>query len=212
MDTQAYILEKYHLTYGTRAPIEIPNVNRESLAALFAELGFKKGIEVGTEAGTYAEILCKAIPGLDLTCVDMWQVYDGYRDYNKKEKKLHDSYYIAADRLAPYNAHLVRKFSMDAVKDFEDNSLDFVYIDANHEWPFVTQDIYYWNKKVRSGGIVAGHDYYRTKSKDSRCHVVAAVNSFTYAYFIYPWFLVGTKAINPGELRDHARSWFFVKE
>ena len=48
---------------------------------------------------------------------------------------------------------------MDAVKDFADRSLDFVYIDANHEPQFVEEDIREWSKKVKVGGIVSGHDY-----------------------------------------------------
>jgi cephalosporin hydroxylase len=42
---------------------------------------------------------------------------------------------------------------------FEDNSLDFVFIDASHDYQSVKQDIEAWLPKVRSGGIIAGHDY-----------------------------------------------------
>ncbi len=48
---------------------------------------------------------------------------------------------------------------MDALEDFEDNSLDFVYIDGDHNFKHISEDIYEWTKKVRSGGIVSGHDY-----------------------------------------------------
>jgi hypothetical protein len=44
--------------------------------------------------------------------------------------------------------------------DFDDESLDFVYIDANHRPDFVREDIREWTKKVKKGGIVSGHDYH----------------------------------------------------
>ena len=42
---------------------------------------------------------------------------------------------------------------------YEDNSLDFVFVDANHEYKFVKQDISLWLPKVKIGGTLAGHDY-----------------------------------------------------
>jgi hypothetical protein len=53
----------------------------------------------------------------------------------------------------------VRKSSEDAVKDYKDESLDFVFIDAGHEYEDVIKDINYWLPKVKKGGILAGHDY-----------------------------------------------------
>lgn len=118
----------------------------------------------------------------------------------------------AQERLIPYGVTFVEKFSMDALSDFPDESLDFVYIDANHEWPFVTQDIYYWSRKVRVGGIVAGHDFYRSNRRDSKCHVKGAVQGYTFAFRIAPWFLLGRNERIPDEVRETSRSWFWVKD
>ena len=54
----------------------------------------------------------------------------------------------------------IRKKSMEAVKDFEDRSLDAVYIDGEHDEPSVREDIKEWRKKVKFGGYLMGHDYY----------------------------------------------------
>lgn len=211
MDTLKYILGKYNLT-PQKMPTEIPNMGRNNLPELFNELGFKIGAEIGVLTGVYSEILCKGIPGLKLYGIDAWQIYmPDYRDY-KEQVKLDDAYAKAIVRLKPYNVELIQAFSMDAVKTFLNNSLDFVYIDGNHEYPFVTQDIIYWSRKVRPGGIVAGHDYYETKAKSSRCHVIPAVQGYTRAYKIWPWFVIGSKGKYPGQVRDDSRSWMFVKE
>lgn len=212
MDTLAYILNKYNLGVPRRSPIEIPNMGRDNLPELFHELGFKVGAEIGTEEGNYAYKLCKHNPGVKLFCVDMWQNYPGYRDYKGKEDKLINAHDKAVDTLKHFDVTFIQKYSMDAVMDFEDGSLDFVYIDANHEWPYITHDIYYWSPKVRPGGIVSGHDYYISTRSDSRCHVKGAVGGYTYSFRIHPWFIIGRNAKIEGEIRDNSRSWFWVRD
>ena len=41
----------------------------------------------------------------------------------------------------------------------DDKSIDFVYIDADHEYESVRKDIAAWHPKIRRGGIISGHDY-----------------------------------------------------
>lgn len=54
---------------------------------------------------------------------------------------------------------LIQKSSSDAALDFEDGFLDFVFIDGDHSYSAVKKDIATYYPKIRSGGIVAGHDY-----------------------------------------------------
>lgn len=210
MKTLDYITQRYNLTIPVKSPLDIPGIGRNDLALLFTELGFKRGVELGTERGVYAEILCQANPGLKLACVDSWTAYRGYRDHVSQDK-LDGFYFDTQDKLSRYNVEMVRMFSRDALHLFEDKSLDFVYIDANHELPFVIFDIIEWSKKVRPGGIVSGHDYYRSKRVDSKNHVVEAVHAYTSAYRIHPWFILGSKDKAPGMTRDDSRSWMWVK-
>jgi SAM-dependent methyltransferase len=53
----------------------------------------------------------------------------------------------------------IRESSLNASRLFEDNSLDFVFIDAAHDYQSVKNDILNWYPKVKKGGIIAGHDY-----------------------------------------------------
>ena len=210
MDTLAYVIEKYGLTLGKRSPIEIPNIGRDNLPELFRELEFIEGAEIGVEQGVYSEILCQGVPNLRLHCVDAWTTYKGYRDHVSQEKL--DSFYQATEqRLAPYDVDLIRAFSMDALERIRDNWLDFVYIDANHEIPYVIDDICAWARKVRKGGIIAGHDYKESRRPITHNHVVPALNCVMRAWRVHPWFLVGVRAKTPGTIRDKSRSWFWVK-
>lgn len=127
---------------------------RKDLAKYFAELGYELGAEIGVLSGSYAAELCKQNPSLHLICVDMWDLnpsrYKGFR-----ERK----YEQAVQTLEPYNCHLLKGFSLDMVQYFTNESLDFVYIDANHHFDHVMQDIIQWGRRVRKGGIIAGDDY-----------------------------------------------------
>lgn len=212
MKTLNYILEKYKLDSSKKSPIEITKIGRDEIASLFNELNFKVGAEVGVCDGTYSEILCKNNPGLKLYGIDPWEPYVGYRDYAKVstfQKMIEDT----KKKLSPYNFITVKKYSMDAVKDFEDNSLDFVYIDANHEDPYITDDIREWYKKVKIDGVLFGHDYANIRldhQSGVKWAVKAAVNKFTLDNRISPWFTTGIDAPIIRKA-DTYRSWIIIK-
>jgi len=209
-ETLAYFQGKFSLEVGQRSPIELPNCGRDQLPDWFRDLGFRVGVEVGTERGVFAETICRAIPDVHLFCVDAWQSYIGYRDH-VDSTKLQRFYHETQARLAPYNVTIIRSFSVDAATQFDDGSLDFVYIDGNHSLPHIIADLAAWSPKVRAGGIVSGHDYARHRWPNLM-HTVQGVNAWVDVYDISPLFLVGRKAEIPGEIRDSARSWFFISE
>lgn len=203
------ILSKY-VDINGRPPIDVPGFSRENkLPLLFREAGFKVGVEVGVEQGLYSERLCQLIPGLLLYSVDCWQAYHGYRDHVSQEKL--DGFYEAArKRLAPYSCEIIKGWSVETAQNFDDNVLDFVYIDGNHDFAHVVADIAAWSPKVRKGGVVSGHDFIRRKNPIAH-HVVDAVTSWARCYKIAPWFVLGRKERREGEARDKNRSWMWVK-
>jgi len=153
---------------------------RKHLAELFCTLGFTEGVEVGTQRGIFAKVLCENNPQLHLSCVDPWS------SPNEKVQKAHnEKYAIALQNLNDHNVSIIRKASMDAVGDFKDKSLDFVYIDGDHSFESCILDILHWTKKVKSGGIVAAHDYHPFVGID----VILAVNAYTRANHIDPWYV-----------------------
>lgn len=186
MNTKDFLHGRFNKRYGQIPPVRVRNFTRVDLAKLFAELGFTKGAEVGVADGQYSLILCQNIPNLALSCIDPWIVYEGNKFAHDNQERMLE---IAHERLDPYGATFIREMSMDAVREFKEGSLDFVYIDGNHHFDYVMSDIIWWSKVVRPGGIVAGHDYYRFRNAG----VVDAVDTFVKAHQIREFFVTDEK-------------------
>jgi len=223
INTFDYIIKKYDIRVGHQYFVEIPNMKGSiALAELFAELKFNKGAEVGVGQGDYSEILCKANPKLHLYSIDAWdinaypkanhdtEVAEGHLNPATLEQNFWEGWHQdAIKKLAPYNCTIIQKRSMDALSNFKDNSLDFVYLDAGHDFLNFTLDLHYWKDKVRFGGILAGHDYSRFKSYKV-IHVKAVLEAYMRSYLMLPVFTLSrrTDAIR----RDLYGNWFWVKK
>jgi len=193
-------------------PAEIPDCSRDDLPQFFTEMGFKTGVEIGVAKGEFTEKLLRA--GLSVYGVDPWSWYSDY-NHTAGQKHFDSVYNLAKKRLEAYpDCKLLKKTSMEALDDFADESIDFVYIDGNHQLKYVTEDLTEWSKKVKPGGVLAGHDYvfFRTRSCGGICHVIPALNAFTQSYNIKKWYLLGSKHPKEGEKRDRWRSWMIVKD
>jgi hypothetical protein len=202
--------QEYRLQPGYGGIIEVADASREDLAVFQGKAGCRTGAEIGVAEGRFSESILKANPDIKLYGVDPYCSYEGYKDYTLKTSfdRLRSE---AEKRLSPYpNYRFIYEFSVDALRQFEDGSLDFVYIDANHGEPEITQDIEGWTKKVRRGGIVSGHDYARVRNEITKYRVVQAVNRYITENEIqlYAW---GLNAKIPGMVRENIRSWMFFK-
>ena len=188
-------------------PAEISGAIRDDLPDLFKELGFKVGVEIGVGDGTFSEKLCKV--GLKMYSVDPYLAYPEYTA-RSTQAEFDSLYERAREKLSPYDCTLIKKTSMDAVKDFKDGSIDFVYIDGHHGFKFVTEDICEWSKKVKKDGIISGHDYYFASAKNGYiCQVKEAVITYTRTMHIGNWFVVGGGG---SERRDKFRSYFWFNK
>lgn len=192
-------------------PAEIPDCSSFDFPQFFIDMGFKVGAEIGVYKGEFSKRFCKA--GLKLYAIDPWQVYPGFKSPQGQES-LNSLYERAKKTLSPFpNCTIVRKTSMDAANDFEDESLDFVYIDGNHNLRYVVEDICEWSKKVKTGGVISGHDYFLTDPKDLQkvSHIPHAVKAYTDSYNLKNWYILGREKYIEGERRDKYRSWMWIK-
>ena len=138
--------------------------NRNELGIYLTSLGLTgRGVEVGSNVGEFAEVILSNWGGT-LYMIDPWRTLGhefartspaGF-DEKLRNNALHA--FTAVEKFGE-RAVPIRTFSKTAIDLFPDESLDFVYIDANHEYHCVLEDIELWFPKVKKGGVVSGHDY-----------------------------------------------------
>jgi len=123
-----------------------------------------KFVEVGSWKGRSASYMLVEIinsqKNIELTCIDNWIDETIYQIFLQNTS-------VFKDKLKH-----IRKSSINAVNEFENSSLDFVFLDGDHSYDSVTTDISIWLPKIKPGGILAGHDYHPTEWSG----VVQAVN------------------------------------
>jgi hypothetical protein len=140
--------------------------NKFSRIELITEIGKEfpngKGVEVGTFKGEFSKEIVKNWLGT-LYMVDVWRplTYEEYLDSSNHVNYENGVYNEAINNIKGFEdrAIMIRASSEVSSDMFENNSLDFVYIDANHAYDYVVQDINLWYPKIKIGGYLCGHDY-----------------------------------------------------
>jgi|GEM_PF-788389 len=200
-----FIQEKFDVGHAGKYPRKIKGMNRDRFCKMLAELGYKVGCEVGVERGWLASLWFEHIPDVKMYLVDPYCKYKGARVNRRPHSKSREE---AHRRMEGKDVTWIEKVSMEAIKDVPDGSLDFVYIDGNHTYDYVMQDLIEWSKKVRVGGIISGHDYYCHSR--SGCRVKLAVDDYVRAHHICPVFITDTRRNHVYRADKHA-SFFWVK-
>lgn len=193
-DLQKVLHERYNRRDDWISPVRIKGFRREHLAQTFAEFDMTFGAEVGVAEGKFSEVLLASNPNLRLICADAWAPYFSQQRKIKDDVMQEYAWNEAHKRLEPFEERVtwMRMPSDEAAGHIPDCSLDFVYIDADHTFDFVMLDLIYWSRKVRPGGIISGHDYYRFRGAG----VVPAVDAFTHAHRITEWYVCDEREVS----------------
>ena len=134
-------------------------------------------VEVGTWKGMSAAYMAVEIinsgKNIKFDCVDNWEYVENLQADIPKEL-YNDLYDTFLKNIAPVKhvINAIKEISWEGAKHYKDESLDFVFIDAAHDYESVKKDINAWYPKVKKGGVIAGHDY------DWNHDVKRAVNEF----------------------------------
>jgi len=118
-------------------------------------------VEIGTEKGDNAYDMVRQLNIQMLYVIDPYSAYDDYirSENTRTEKGMMDIERMAKRKLKKYGEKIswIKKLSNDAVNDIP-NNVDFIYIDGNHEYEYVLNDMRNYWAKIRQGGVMAGHD------------------------------------------------------
>jgi|2_EtaG_2_1085320.scaffolds.fasta_scaffold14666_2 hypothetical protein len=126
----------------------------------------KIAVEVGVLNGEHGQLILNMCSTLEeLNLIDCWDIREedespqnyqiyiktGYFDtmYKRVCEKFEDETKVK----------IIKDYSVSASKKFEDETIDFVYVDACHKYTCVIDDITNWFPKIKSGGYIGGDDY-----------------------------------------------------
>ncbi len=111
-------------------------------------------IEVGSYMGESMELFAKSGKFKKIFCVDPWLDNDSTTTNVSYSERFFD------EKLQNYSfVEKIKKTSDDAFKLFDDNSVDVVYIDAEHTPEAIKKDIKNWLPKIKNNGYITGHDW-----------------------------------------------------
>lgn len=116
-------------------------------------------VEIGAWLGKSSSYLADNTRNLDVIIIDTWEGSPNERHTNHKLATQTDIYEIFKENMGDRVYKSIRGLSVEVSKQFDDNSLDTVFIDATHTYEAVKEDIAAWLPKVKIGGILAGDDY-----------------------------------------------------
>lgn len=133
------------------------------LASLIKKNNFKYIAEIGVWKGKTAyKILNKNEQIIKYFLIDPWQEYEEYTATNDPRSRgdFYEAFITCKQKLANFENKTVwiKKKSNEAVNLIPDQSLDLVFIDGNHSYEFVYNDIINWIPKIKNNGIISGHD------------------------------------------------------
>ena len=135
-------------------------INKYTDGDIFVEIGSFKG----RSASVMGVNIANSNKKIKFYCVDTWlgseehQKGAVFEDRDVISGTLLD---VFLKNIQPVSKYItpIQKPSLEAVNNFEDKSLSFVFIDASHDYENVKNDVNAWYPKMKSGGIIAGHDW-----------------------------------------------------
>lgn len=122
-------------------------------------------VEVGSWKGRSSVFMAVEIlnsgKSIKFDCVDTWEGSPTVEYHMADPDVVNNTLYqLFLNNIEPVKTIInpIKMTSVEASKLYQDNTLDFVFIDANHDYEYVKEDILHWLPKVKQGGILAGHD------------------------------------------------------
>lgn len=139
-------------------------------------------VEVGVWKGDLSRQIVQT-KAQKIYLIDPWKSIDDFpgRLHNTEQKILDDIYKKVRRRFSFDNrVRVIRKFSTEACLGFENESIDWIYIDGNHSYEFVKEDLNNWWPKIKPGGFMCGDDYIDGKYQVENLNfgIIPAVDEF----------------------------------
>jgi hypothetical protein len=153
--TRPLVVSKYEMYFRERAPVIKSNRLAEEMFVFIWNGG-----RAEAQTGYNDDLVMSFAMGLWVRDTALKLRQDGMMrtklalDYMQKSTAVFNTSNMGNRKFTP-----IRKLSQDASREFDDHSCDVVFIDMEHSYQAVKNDIISWLPKVKIGGYIAGHDY-----------------------------------------------------
>jgi predicted O-methyltransferase YrrM len=159
---------------------------RHDFAKLINELNLKVGVELGVSYGAYSDFLLSNSDLEKLYSIDSWStdysetLAATFKHWTINHGEVEKAEAISREVLSKHGQRsiIMKGNSFDYASQFEDNSVDFVFFDAGHRFTGFALDMINWWPKIKKGGLIAGHDYWRKH----RYEVMDVANAFLFEH------------------------------
>ena len=151
--------------------------------------------EIGVFRGDFSAVMLEKFKffEVELTLIDPYIANSEFIDYS--QDLLDKAYNFCCNRFKKFsNVKIIKDSSENSVKNFEDNYFDFIYLDGNHNYSYVKQDLEMWYPKLKNKGIICGDDWSRPYG------VMKAATEFAYKNNLYI------------SLTNNYENFFFIKD
>jgi hypothetical protein len=142
--------------------------------AVFVEIGCWEG----KSTVFMADKIKRSGKKIEFYAVDLW---DSYKQVDLTWKADYETFLKNIEPVKDY-IKVIKSDSVEASKLFKDKSVDFIFIDGNHQYEYVKRDILAWLPKLK--GVMAGHDYDWQSVKDAVRETLGEVKVIS-NYWIY---------------------------
>jgi len=134
-------------------------------------------VEIGTWKGQSTVYMAEKIKNLGKNIkfytIDNFKAFGGYdSDEDVKNGSVFEKYTLNIEPVKEY-IHTIIGDSKLVHTQFEDGSIDFLFLDGDHTYDGVKKDLQLWINKIKKGGVIAGHDY-----NELSCGVRQAVDEY----------------------------------
>lgn len=169
--------------------------SREDMLEAFPRGG--RVAELGTDEGDFSEKILSITDPDELYLIDVWES----KEYSDRSAEEVETRY--AEQIAEGTVEVLPERPDVALERFEDDFFDWVYIDTTHTYEQTLKELKIAREKVKSDGVIAGHDYCLGDVPAGRWYgVIAAVHEFCAEYEVKLTYL---------SLETHGHSSFAIE-
>lgn len=122
---------------------------------------YPKCVEIGVHRGDFSQMILDWLWPINLLLVDPFQIgYERYDDGNNVRYSTETDYYYVKNRFEQLMFVVVYRYDSTMARlNYQKGYFDFIYIDADHRYESVKQDLQMWSELLSENSLLCGHDY-----------------------------------------------------